>query len=67
MATQKKEAKKKSIRVRDLKPTKDAKGGSGRGLNTGRNLDGGGRNLDGGGRNLDGGGRNLDGGGGHLN
>jgi hypothetical protein len=41
MATQKKAATKKGIKVRDLKPSKDAKGGGG-----GRGLDGPGRGLD---------------------
>ena len=37
MATDK---KKKEVKVRDLKPSKDAKGGGGRTLNTGRGLHG---------------------------
>jgi hypothetical protein len=45
--------KKKEVKVRDLKPSKDAKGGVA--LNRGnRQLDGGRRQLDGGRRNLDG-------------
>ena len=49
---------KKDVKVRDLKPSKDAKGGVARQKNTNR---GGGHQQDGGrGRNLDGGGgRNL--------
>ena len=54
---QKKDTK-KNVKVRDLAPKKDAKGGGGKGLDGGKNLDGG-RSLDGG-RNLDGG-RSLDG------
>jgi hypothetical protein len=41
--------KKKVVKVRDLKPSKDAKGGAGR-----RQLDGGRKQLDGGRRQLDG-------------
>ena len=49
MATQKKAATKKGIKVRDLKPSKDAKGGR-------RGVEGSGHGLDGPGRGLDGGG-----------
>jgi hypothetical protein len=45
MATQKKAATKKGIKVRDLKPSKDAKGGL-RGVESGHGLDGPGRGLD---------------------
>jgi hypothetical protein len=50
--------KKKEVKVRDLKPSKDAKGGAS--LNRGnRQTDGGRRQLDGGRRNLDGNTRQL--------
>ena len=45
MATQKKTAAKKGIKVRDLKPSRDAKGGVGRNLDS-RSADGS-RHLDG--------------------
>ena len=48
---------KPGVKVQDLTPAKDAKGGGGV-----RNQDGGARNLDGGSKNLDGGSKNLDGG-----
>ena len=50
--------KKKEVKVRDLKPSKDAKGGVA--LNKGqRQLDGGHRQLDGGRRQLNGGTRQV--------
>jgi hypothetical protein len=49
-------ATKKEVKMRDLKPSKDAKGGAARQLAGGtRNLQGGRRNTDGGTRNLQGG------------
>jgi X-X-X-Leu-X-X-Gly heptad repeat protein len=48
--------KKKVVKVRDLKPSKDAKGGAGS-----RQLSGGSRQLSGGSRQLSGGSRQLDG------
>ncbi len=62
MATQK-DTKKKSIRVKDLKPAKDAKGGGGRSLDGSHGANAGGRNLDGS-RTLDGGKGSLNTGGG---
>jgi hypothetical protein len=58
---QKKASKAKSpVKVRDLKPSKDAKGGRRIILQRpGHNLNAGGRSLDGGSRNLDGGSRNT--------
>ena len=55
---QKKETQKKNVKVKDLAPKKDAKGGA-------HTLQGGTRNLDGGNRGLNaGGGRGLNAGGG---
>ena len=54
-------ATKKNIKVKDLKPTKDAKGGAARqtqGSTRNKNLQGGGRDLDGGTR-MQGGTKNL--------
>ena len=56
---QKKDTEKKDVKVRDLAPKKDAKGGAGRNLEGGTSLSGA-RNMDGG-RSLDGA-RSLDGG-----
>lgn len=51
-------ATKKEVKMRDLKPSKDAKGGAARQMQGGkRNLQGGNRNLQGGNRNLQGGNR----------
>lgn len=61
---QKKDTQKKSVKVRDLAPKKDAKGGS-QTANSGRNLDGSRGLNSGGGRGLNaGGGRGLNAGGG---
>jgi hypothetical protein len=54
---QKKETEKKDVKVQDLAPKKDAKGGAARNLDGGRSLDG--RSLDGS-KSLDGG-ASLDG------
>lgn len=63
---QKKETEKKDVKVQDLAPKKDAKGGAARSADASRSADGM-KNLDGGGRSLDGGGRSLDGGNRGLN
>ncbi len=58
---QEKENEKKDVKVQDLAPKKDAKGGAARSADGSQSADGR-KNLDGGGRGLDGGGRSLDGG-----
>jgi len=54
--------KKPGVKIQDLTPSKDAKGGGARGLDSARSADGSGRSAQGG-RSADGGGRSADGGG----
>jgi hypothetical protein len=57
---QKKDTQKKDVKVRDLAPKKDAKGGARNAADRGQQLDRGGSQLDRGGQQLDRGGQQMD-------